>query len=29
HNQPILYGMFCVLMAVVTGWGASLIFRKD
>jgi uncharacterized protein (TIGR02186 family) len=29
HNQPVLYGLFCVLMAVVTGWGASVIFRKD
>lgn len=29
HNRPILYGLLCVLIAVVTGWGASLIFRKD
>ncbi|HEV7418025.1 MAG TPA: TIGR02186 family protein, partial [Tianweitania sediminis] len=29
HNRPILYGLACVLIAVITGWGASLIFRKD
>jgi len=29
HNQPVIYGFLCVLMAVITGWGASLIFRKD
>ncbi len=29
HNQPILYGMFCVLIALITGWGASLVFRKE
>jgi uncharacterized protein (TIGR02186 family) len=29
HNQPLAYGAFCVFLAVVTGWGASLIFRKD
>ncbi|KKX31918.1 TIGR02186 family protein [Rhizobium sp. LC145] len=29
HNRPIVYGMFCVLIAVVTGWGASLLFRRD
>lgn len=29
HNQPIGYGLLCVLIAVVTGWGASLLFRKD
>ncbi len=29
HNQPLLYGMLCVLIAIVTGWGASLIFRKE
>jgi len=28
HNQPILYGILCVLIALVTGWGASLMFRK-
>lgn len=29
HNQPVLYGMFSVLLALLTGWGASLIFRRD
>ncbi|EJC69315.1 TIGR02186 family protein [Rhizobium sp. 1AS11] len=29
HEQPILYGFAAVLLAVITGWGASLIFRKD
>ncbi|MET3588574.1 hypothetical protein ABID21_004710, partial [Pseudorhizobium tarimense] len=29
HNRPVLYGMGCVLMALFTGWGASIIFRKD
>lgn len=29
HNRPLAYGFLCVLIAVVTGWGASLIFRKD
>ena len=29
HEQPYLYGLFCVLLAVITGWGASLLFRKD
>jgi uncharacterized protein (TIGR02186 family) len=29
HEQPILYGCLSVLLAVLTGWGASLIFRKD
>lgn len=29
HDHPIPYGMACVLIAVLTGWGASLIFRKD
>lgn len=29
HNQPLLYGVLCVLIAVVTGWSASLIFRKE
>jgi len=28
-NQPLLYGMFSVLLAVVTGWTASLMFRRD
>ncbi|MBW6425935.1 TIGR02186 family protein [Rhizobium sp. XQZ8] len=29
HDRPLFYGAFCVLIAVITGWGASLIFRKD
>lgn len=29
HNTPVYYGLFAVLLAVVTGWTASLIFRKD
>lgn len=29
HEQPIVYGLFAVALAVITGWGASLLFRKD
>ncbi|CCF17841.1 putative transmembrane protein precursor [Pseudorhizobium banfieldiae] len=29
RNRPIAYGFLCVLIAVITGWGASLVFRKD
>ena len=29
HHRPLAYGLFCVVLALVTGWGASLIFRKD
>ncbi|MOA57123.1 putative transmembrane protein (Alph_Pro_TM) [compost metagenome] len=29
HEQPFFYGLFAVLLAVITGWGASLLFRKD
>ena len=29
HQKPIAYGLFCVLIAVMTGWGASVIFRKE
>jgi len=29
HDQPIAYGFFAVFLAVVTGWGASIVFRKD
>ncbi|MEX2696476.1 TIGR02186 family protein [Rhizobium mongolense] len=29
HGQPIPYGMFAVFLAIVTGWGASIVFRKD
>ncbi len=28
HERPISYGLFSVLLAVITGWGASLVFRK-
>jgi uncharacterized protein (TIGR02186 family) len=28
-DQPLLYGLFSVLLAVLTGWTASLVFRKD
>ncbi len=29
HQQPVLYGLFSVFLALLTGWGASLIFRRD
>jgi uncharacterized protein (TIGR02186 family) len=29
HEKPVAYGLLCVLIAVVTGWGASIAFRKD
>ncbi|NTZ59060.1 TIGR02186 family protein [Agrobacterium tumefaciens] len=29
HQTPLAYGALCVLLAVVTGWSASIIFRKD
>ncbi len=29
HNQPFAYGIFAVLIAAITGWGASVVFRKD
>lgn len=29
HETPFAYGILCVLLAIVTGWGASLVFRKD
>ncbi|MBT9372013.1 TIGR02186 family protein [Rhizobium sp. CSW-27] len=29
HQQPLAYGLVCVLVALVTGWGASVLFRKD
>ncbi|MGV2073753.1 MULTISPECIES: TIGR02186 family protein [Rhizobium/Agrobacterium group] len=29
HNQPLSYGIFAVLVAVITGWTASIVFRKD
>lgn len=29
HQQPIAYGVFSVLLALMTGWGASFLFRKS
>lgn len=29
HDQPLIYGLLAVALAVVTGWGASLLFRKE
>lgn len=29
HQRPITYGIFSVLLALVTGWSASFIFRKN
>ncbi|WP_081160339.1 TIGR02186 family protein [Ensifer aridi] len=29
HDQPIIYGLFAVALAIMTGWGASVVFRKD
>ncbi|MGA1800619.1 TIGR02186 family protein [Rhizobium sp. HT1-10] len=29
HEQPIAYGCFAVLLAVLTGWTASFVFRKS
>jgi uncharacterized protein (TIGR02186 family) len=29
HERPISYGVFAVFLALVTGWSASVIFRKD
>lgn len=29
HESPIVYGLLAVALAVITGWGASLLFRKD
>ncbi|MGV3548479.1 TIGR02186 family protein [Rhizobium sp.] len=28
-DQPLIYGVFAVLLAVLTGWAASLMFRRD
>lgn len=28
-ERPLLYGLFSVLLAVISGWGASLMFRRD
>ena len=29
HEHPFAYGLFAVVLAMLTGWSASLIFRKD
>jgi uncharacterized protein (TIGR02186 family) len=29
HERPFFYGVFSVILAIITGWGASLIFRRD
>ena len=29
HERPIEYGIFSVLLAVITGWTASYVFRKS
>jgi len=29
HESPLSYGFLAVLLALITGWGASLLFRKD
>lgn len=29
YQQPLLYGIASVLLAVITGWGASILFRRD
>ncbi|MBP1851375.1 TIGR02186 family protein [Rhizobium halophytocola] len=29
HEKPLLYGLFAVVLAMLTGWSASVIFRKD
>jgi uncharacterized protein (TIGR02186 family) len=29
HDQPIAYGCFSVLLAALTGWAASFVFRKS
>ncbi|PDT10929.1 TIGR02186 family protein [Rhizobium sp. J15] len=29
HDQPFVYGLFGVALAAMTGWGASVVFRKD
>jgi uncharacterized protein (TIGR02186 family) len=28
-DQPLMYGLFAVLLAVITGWTASIVFRRD
>ncbi len=29
HESPLLYGFLAVLLAVITGWIASIVFRRD
>lgn len=29
HQQPLLYGIASVVLALLTGWGASVLFRRD
>jgi uncharacterized protein (TIGR02186 family) len=29
HNQGLIYGLICVILAVFTGWLAGIIFRRD
>lgn len=29
HETPLAYGVLCVLIAVITGWSASILFRRD
>ncbi|MDQ0318873.1 uncharacterized protein (TIGR02186 family) [Pararhizobium capsulatum DSM 1112] len=29
HERPFLYGIVAVLLAVITGWLASIVFRRD
>ncbi|MBO3758884.1 TIGR02186 family protein [Ciceribacter sp. L1K22] len=29
HQSPLGYGLFSVMLALITGWGASVLFRKD
>jgi hypothetical protein len=29
HRTPVLYGAACALIAVLIGWLASVIFRRD
>ena len=28
HDRPLLYGIFCIILAIISGWGASEIFRR-
>lgn len=29
HEQSLIYGILCVLLAIFTGWSANVIFRKN